>query len=119
MVVANISNHKLTAKQIEMIENFFNITVSEVKDCPIGNLPPSTKERFQIVEQILSDIRNLKYIHLNGEAHFVFLLANRILSVGRTVFKFYSERKVTEVVNKDGSVTKTSVFEPKNILLYQ
>ena len=155
LVILNISNHSLTKEQISIIEKHFNRNVCACLNLPqdlgekLKNLPDNTKDRLEFTYEILKWIGQMvDYwncdigIHVDGEAHFVYLLVIQIqkwiyiktifsrreqktyLHIPKnfydsiTIFKFYSQRKVIEEKQEDGSIKKVSVFEPKNILEY-
>jgi len=140
LVVLNISNHDLTEEQIEMIERYFNREISVCLKLPqdlsekFRSLPDNTKDRLELVYEILKWVEQMADywgcdvgIHVDGEAHFVYLLVSQakrwLYSKNNgyertTIFKFYSERKTIEEKQEDGSVKKISVFKPKNILEY-
>ena len=140
LVVLNISNHDLTEEQISMIEKYFNrdinvcLKLSQDLGKKFKNLPDNTKDRLELIYEILKWIEQMAdyfgcetAIHCDGEAHFVYLLVSQIKKwlyskangYDKTaIFKFYSERKVVEEKQEDGNVKKISVFKPKNILEY-
>ena len=140
LMVLNVSNHNLTEEQIEMIEKYFNREVDICLKLPLDlsekfrSLPDNTKDRLELIYGILKWIEQMADyfgcdigIHVDGEAHFVYLLVNQIKKwlsnkndkyEKTTIFKFYSERKTVEEKQEDGSVKKVSIFKPKTILEY-
>ena len=130
MKVLNVSNHKLTPEQIQMIRDYFNPEDSvEIVELPddireqFKNLPPDSSERKKIINDIINFIENEKidFVHADGEAHFIHILINYIYDYYGgyvRVFKFYSERKSVEETLPDGSVIKKNIFKPICILEY-
>lgn len=129
--VLNISNHKLSNSQIEMIKEKFNLNDVEIVELPnelkseFSNLPDSIEGRNHLILKLLELIEkeNYNYVHLDGEAHFVssfIMLFNlSFMSNEKKVFKFYSVRNVIEETDESGKITiKRSVFVPKSILPY-
>jgi len=140
LLVLNVSNHDLNEEQIFMIEKHFNREIDVCLKLPLDlsekfrNLPDNTKDRLELIYEILKWIEQMADyfgcdigIHVDGEAHFVYLLVNQIKKwlsnkndkyEKTTIFKFYSERKTVEEKQEDGSVKKVSIFKPKTILEY-
>ena len=140
LLVLNVSNHDLTEEQIFMIEKYFNREIDVCLKLPLNlsekfrNLPDNTKDRLELIYEILKWIEQMADyfgcdigIHVDGEAHFVYLLVNQIKKwlsnkndkyEKTTIFKFYSERRTIEEKQEDGSVKKVSIFKPKTILEY-
>ena len=138
LLVLNVSNHDLTEEQIEMIEKHFNRKIDVCLKLPLDlsekfrSLPDNTKDRLELIYKILKWIEQMAdyfgcetAIHVDGEAHFVYLLVDQIkkwfynkANDKVIIFKFYSERKVIEEKQEDESVKKVSIFKPKTILEY-
>ena len=129
MKVLNVSNHKLSEEQINMIQDYFDPDDSvEIVELPddireqIRNLPPDIKLRKDIAMKIIKYIekRDIDVVHADGEAHFIHILINYIFDywADRRIFKFYSERKSVEETLPDRSVIKKNVFKPVCILEY-
>ena len=127
MKVLNISNHTLTKQQIQMINEFYNIDANivelpnDIKDS-IGNLPPLCQERQKIVDKIIDFIinNNIRFAHIDGEAHFVYklIVEIKLRQLDVRLFKFYSERSVIEKKLSDGSIQTVRTFKPVYILEY-
>ena len=129
MKILNVSNHKLTEEQINIIQDYFDSDDSvEIVELPndireqFKNLPPDIKLRKDIAMKIIKYIekRDIDVVHADGEAHFTFILVNYIFDywADRRIFKFYSERRSIEETLPDGSVIKKNVFKPVCILEY-
>jgi len=130
MKILNVSNHKLTPEQIQMIQDYFDSDDSvEIVELPddireqFKNLPPDISKRAEIAANIIDFIEkeNIDNVHADGEAHFIHILINYIYDdYGGyvRVFKFYSKRESVEETLPDGSVIKKNVFKPVCILEY-
>ena len=130
MRILNVSNHRLTEEQIQIIREYFNPEDSvEIVELPdnireqIRNLPPDISKRAEIAANIIDFIEkeNIDNVHADGEAHFIHILINYIYDdYGGYVriFKFYSKRESVEQTLPNGSVIKRHIFKPVTILEY-
>ena len=129
MKILNVSNHKLTQEQIQMIQDYFDSEDSvEIVELPdnireqFKNLPPDIKTRKDIAMKIIKYIEksDIDVVHVDGEAHFTFILVNYIFDywADRRIFKFYSKRESVEQTLPDRSVIKRHIFKPVTIIEY-
>lgn len=119
MKILNLSNHKLTEKQIEelkSVKGFDEIIELDDEDKRIwGQLNPHNYS--DEVKRIMSKYEVNSY-HLAGFAPAVVYGVVLADKNGKSALYAYSERKVVESVNEDGSISKNAVFEHKGFFYY-
>ena len=111
-VFINLTNHPSSAwgtEQIREAENY-----GEIADFPFHNIPVdiSDTELDALVDEYYARIMEQSdpIVMLQGEFVFVYRLANRLKEAGIPVFSACTDRIVSEEVQPDGSIIKTSHF---------
>ena len=104
----NVSNHPSSKWSDKQWQGF-----DVVYDIQFPNVDPNwnTEQVGCLVDHILDEINELDVnnIMLQGEFTLCYLLQNKLST--KTIWIPTTERKVVEVVNADGTVTKNTTFE--------
>lgn len=119
MKILNLSNHNLTDLQIKELKEkleFTEIVELDVEDKKIwGQLNPGNyhEETTRIMDKY-----DVVAYHVAGFAPAVVYAVEIAENNMKPCYYAYSERKVIEKENEDGTVVKTAVFEHKGFYLY-
>ena len=108
----NLSNHpsdKWDEKQMEAAKQY-----GEVMDIPFPSIPAQADENevVRLAEQYLNRINDYPCaaVMIQGEFTFTYHLVKLLEKTGIPVLAACSERRVEEIVNPDGSVSKKVDF---------
>lgn len=119
MKILNLSNHRLTEaqeKELKEVLEFEEIVELDEEDKKAwGQLNPGNYKK--IVKEIMDKYDVVAY-HVAGFAPAVVDVVKIAEDIMRPCYYAYSERKTIEKENKDGTVTKTAIFEHKGFYLY-
>ena len=112
----NLSNHSSLKWSSSQLEAAMELTSdNQIKDIPFPAVPATatTDDVIKIADSLHHTVMKNKpsVIMIAGEFTLAYTMINLCLRAGVKVVAACSERRTNEVVNEDGTTTKTVIFE--------
>lgn len=112
----NISNHPSSKWSASQLESAFALTSdNSIKDIPFPAVPATATmdDIIKIADGLHHTVMANKpeVVMIAGEFTLAYAMIELCLRAGLKVVAACSERRTNEVLNEDGSTTKTAIFE--------
>ena len=117
-------SHDINEKQKEELINSLGVT--EIETLPLDlkqkfsnvQIETYTRNLNEILEYLKNNTQPEDILVVQGQAGYQYQIVKQLQQLERICVFAFTERVSKEVVNEDGTTTKTSVFEHKQFIEY-